>query len=529
LVIDCDCDDNVADILLDILQQSVGSKQGSDNSDVNKVKTLVEVLQKYQQKVIQISTKQNKNSGSKLKQKLGKSYTDNIDNCNISDLEEEWQKKILERTVNFQGTKVALQTLVGTEPPECITHLIDSDVIYTLLSGEGKLCVGRELSDTPNYYVQRSLEHRMYLKDDVVKLTDNTVTLAVSGLQVDQLKKYLPADENICEFLYDERKRSHSFKICSEFSKTGFNAEWENMKSHHKTGEVTKPEDVRYVILGELKPESDFRKLKELCTNVHWIHMEEGSFLWRESNCNIDIIRRNIDDTKCKEYDIKSVMEHNERMMLLVAEPGMGKSTFLSCMEHEIKKLNPSMWVLRINLHKYTCALRNIEFDQECIKKCKMFLWNAAHSPEQFARTLVKKIFIQALELAGNMVIILDGFDEISPDYSPKVERLIRAIREGTTSRIWVSSRFSYRQNLEDIMIKLAFTLQPFKPENQIQFLKQYWNEVMKISKQRRVRKFAKKLRRLCSQNISEKDGEFTGIPLQIEMLGEAFMKEAKE
>jgi len=139
------------------------------------------------------------------------------------------------------------------------------------------------------------------------------------------------------------------------------------------------------------------------------------------------------------------------------------------------------------------------------------------------------RLFLQALELTGNMVIILDGFDEISPDYSSKLERLIRTIREGTTSRIWVSSRFYYRQNLEDTVIKLAFTLQPFTPENQIKFLKQYWDEVMKISKQRRLRKFAKKLRRLCSQNISDKEGEFTGIPLQIEMLGEAFKNEAKE
>ena len=99
LIIDCDCDGDVADILLNILQQSVGSKQGSNNSDDNKAKTLVEVLQKYQQKVIQISTKQHKNLGSKLRQKLGKIYMDNVDNCNISDLDEEWQKKKLERTV----------------------------------------------------------------------------------------------------------------------------------------------------------------------------------------------------------------------------------------------------------------------------------------------------------------------------------------------------------------------------------------------------------------------------------------------
>jgi hypothetical protein len=33
----------------------------------------------------------------------------------------------------------------------------------------------------------------------------------------------------------------------------------------------------------------------------------------------------------------------------------------------------------------------------------------------------------------------------------------------------------------------------------------------------------------LCSQNFSDKDGEFTGIPLQTMMLGEAFVKEDAE
>jgi hypothetical protein len=133
------------------------------------------------------------------------------------------------------------------------------------------------------------------------------------------------------------------------------------------------------------------------------------------------------------------------------------------------------------------------------------------------------------LEETGKMVIILDGFDEISPDYSPKVEMLIRAIGDKTSSKIWVSSRFSNRQDLEDLMIKLAFTLQPFTTEDQIQFLEQYWKEVSEVSNQGNLRMFAEKLLSLSSKNFSDKDGEFTGIPLQTIMLGEAFVKEAEE
>jgi ankyrin repeat protein len=257
--------------------------------------------------------------------------------------------------------------------------------------------------------------------------------------------------------------------------------------------------------------------------------VKEGSLLWRGTNCDIDIIRRYIDEIKCEKYDMRSVVEHSDRTMLLVAKPGMGKSTLLSYMAHEIKKWKPSVWVLRINLVNYTNELQAIDFEPESIDKCKMFLWSAAHSTEQDDLMVTKEIFLQALEQTGKMVIILDGFDEISPDYSDKVQVLIKAIRDKTASKIWISSRSTFQLNLEDTVGKFAFTLQPFTPENQIQFLEQYWSEVSEISNRGIMQKFGKQLLSLCSRNFSDKDGEFTEIPLQTRMLGEAFNNEAKE
>ena len=180
----------------------------------------------------------------------------------------------------------------------------------------------------------------MYLKDDILKLTDHAITFSFSGLQADELKKYLPAGEKICEFVYDEREKAHTFKtvfhfsntefraecgpmntyqkvgqrvksddvmyntfgntnteidvsgasknkpfsIEAKFSKSGFSANLENMKAYNKTGQNVKPEEVRYIILGNKTSDSEFRKLKELCRNVNWIHVEEVSFLWRDTN-----------------------------------------------------------------------------------------------------------------------------------------------------------------------------------------------------------------------------------------------------
>lgn len=119
----------------------------------------------------------------------------------MTDFDEKSQKQILEKkTVTFQGTNVALQTLVGTDPPEIIKLYVDSDVISILLHREAKLCVGRKLSDPSKIYVQRSLQHRVYLKNDILKATDNNITIAVSGLEADYLKHYIPAGDKIYEF-----------------------------------------------------------------------------------------------------------------------------------------------------------------------------------------------------------------------------------------------------------------------------------------------------------------------------------------
>jgi len=524
LVVDCDSDCNMDQVIFKILELSADSN-ALDISDGNTLLALVNVLQKYQQKLILISPRQ---KNSVFREKLRDiSYFE--DNCNISDLDEKSRTQILERPVKFQGTEVSLSTLIGTDPPEIIKALLDSDAISILLSKEQELNVGRHLSGHCKHYVPRELRHQIYLQEKILKLTDYAFTFAVSGLRADELKKYKRAGEKICEIVYDETERIHTFKTVSDFSKTGLSTEMENMKAYNEAGQKVKPEEVRYIILGNKNLDSEFKEVKKLCRNVHWIHVEEGSFLWKDTKGNIDIIRRYIDNTKYETYDMKSAVEHDDRTMLLVAEAGMGKSTFLSNMEHEIKKWNPSVWVLRINLNEHTKEFEDIEFEQKCIDKCKKFLWSAAHSPEQDALKVTEKIFLQALEQTGKMVIILDGFDEISPDYSSNVEVLIKAVRDKTASKIWISSRSSYRHDLEDIVRKFAFTLQPFTQEDQIKFLEQYWSEGTKMSKQEKLQTFAKKLLKLCSEKISDKDGEFTRIPLQTMILGDAFVNEVKK
>jgi hypothetical protein len=112
-------------------------------------------------------------------------------NFKISDLEEKSHKQTLEERAKFRGTSFAPLTLVGTDPTESMKDLLDSDVISILLSND--LNVGRHLGNVCKYYVPRVVQHRIYVKKDIMKLQYKYIKIAVSGLQTDERKNtYLP-------------------------------------------------------------------------------------------------------------------------------------------------------------------------------------------------------------------------------------------------------------------------------------------------------------------------------------------------
>jgi hypothetical protein len=81
---------------------------------------------------------------------------------------------------------------------------------------------------------------------------------------------------------------------------------------------------------------------------------------------------------------------------------------------------------------------------------------------------------------------------------------------------------------LEDKLQQLSYTLQPFSEFEQVQFIEKFWTENLNLENkdQDRLQIYAKALISKLAHSISDKDKEFTGIPLQTRMLAEAFEQE---
>ena len=128
---------------------------------------------------------------------------------------------------------------------------------------------------------------------------------------------------------------------------------------------------------------------------------------------------------------------------------------------------------------------------------------------------------------------MFDGFDEISPNYKETVLDLLQdlnPLKQPWIEQLWVTTRPHLREELEDNLQELCYTLEQFSEENQVEFLTKFWHKHSKLQEgnQQQLETYARALIEKLAQSISDKEKEFTGIPLQTRMLAEAFEKEVK-
>jgi predicted ATP-dependent serine protease len=163
-------------------------------------------------------------------------------------------------------------------------------------------------------------------------------------------------------------------------------------------------------------------------------------------------VRRYIDTDSSHTYtddDLVKLLERAERqsVILISDTAGMGKSTVLTHLSEQIKQNFRSKWVLRIDLNDHTEALKTL--DQKHIGKEKAI--------EFISEKLLKiktdyemELFRQCCEKKQKVriVIMFDGFDEISPFYKETVIGLLQALRQTAVEQLWVTTRLHLREEL---------------------------------------------------------------------------------
>jgi len=270
--------------------------------------------------------------------------------------------------------------------------------------------------------------------------------------------------------------------------------------------------------------------------NVHWLLEDKsGRLIWWQSQGSVTALHEYIDARNPLPYTPENLDEFLQqaqwqKVMLIADTAGMGKTTVLTHLSKQIKEKFPTYWVVKIDLNDHTDVLETqmkqkigaIEFLSEKLLKFQ----------HPFEKELFKQC-CQGLEEPTKVIMMFDGFDEISPKYKETVLDLLQdlnPLNQPWIEQLWVTTRLHLREELEDNLQQLCYTLEPFSEDNQIAFLTKFWRQHLKLQEgnQQQLETYARALIEKLAQSISDKEKEFTGIPLQTRMLAEAFEKEVK-
>jgi len=150
--------------------------------------------------------------------------------------------------------------------------------------------------------------------------------------------------------------------------------------------------------------------------------------VWKISQGSTDNLLYNIDAAKtrtdkriiadlmkCGGCEVKeeSFWDLGQRTMSVVGEPGMGKSSTTTQVAWNIKLVDPTSWVVRINWNDNTRKLEENNIETSNLDTLVEFLCSAAFPESKYTdinRTLLK----QVLQNSGNVAVLMDEFDKFS-------------------------------------------------------------------------------------------------------------------
>jgi hypothetical protein len=264
--------------------------------------------------------------------------------------------------------------------------------------------------------------------------------------------------------------------------------------------------------------------------SVHWVEFNKGDFLWKMSRGGTDSLLDYIDFEKTRadkrnlsEYMKKcnggineeSIWDLGERTVLVIAEPGMGKSSTTTHVALHTKERDPTSWVVHINWNDHTGKLKDITAATFNFESLVEFLYSAAFTDSKYTdinRSLLK----QALQSSGNVTVLMDGFDEISPEYADKAAVILSELMKTKVGKAWVTSRPVMKETLENKLSVIAFSMKRLSRESQHRML-------CKILRHKAGAE-GWKMERLTDDtlwhlNRSVLDKHFTGCPLYVTMI----------
>ncbi|CAG9810446.1 unnamed protein product [Chironomus riparius] len=158
----------------------------------------------------------------------------------------------------------------------------------------------------------------------------------------------------------------------------------------------------------------------------------------------------------------------DSRIFVLSSEAGAGKTVTFKHLAIELKKQHPTKWVSYIDLKDHVTWYQDDLVSggiEELLKK----ILNLT-TENEFER----KIFEDSYK-AGQVVLLWNGFDEISPLYETFILKITKNVLEKTNNTQYICTRPSHSTQLNENFNVDSQMLVPFNEDEQIEFLNEYF------------------------------------------------------
>jgi hypothetical protein len=300
---------------------------------------------------------------------------------------------------------------------------------------------------------------------------------------------------------------------------------WENLAEDMKCSKTLLMSECKFNTKGAIKWSASEERKVEIWEKIQ-IKLSDRSTLGLPANANIS------EDELIFDKKLKN------SAVIISGGAGTGKSTVLSHYCEAIKKTKPTRWISRINLVDHCEILSKFEpkmkdnssneEDEEYFSTTIDFFVNELNirdCGDAFSRSLLR----HQLKMGDNRVVVmLDGFDEISSQLQEKAIHLMKAIIANKSVQLIVTTRPHMMDQLQLQLSQLAYSLENFTEKDQIDYLSEYWETNLKELEDKSVviRKFSEYFVQRVSQTLKDKEKSFIGIPLQCRLMAECFQSD---
>jgi ankyrin repeat protein len=271
--------------------------------------------------------------------------------------------------------------------------------------------------------------------------------------------------------------------------------------------------------------------------NVHYLIQDENNqnqLKWQKSNGPISTLKKySILNKECEQSIDEEEIFHktnNDKVLIISAEPGMGKSLIL---DHFTQNSTAENFFIKIILNTCRKTLSDKNFKEKLQNReddlIEFVLKSLLNKTDEHEISLLKH-----LAQKERLILMFDGLDEVN-DYKEQVIQLIDALnRDCKLKKILITTRNHLREELEDHFSTFSFNLNNFGSEDQKNFLVKYWrilnlknpprptsaNKLMQSAEELIAR-----IKSISSDNINQ----LIGIPLQTKMLADIYFERVKK